>query len=176
MSKKLLAVIDYQNDFVCGSLGFPAATKIESGICRKIEKYHEEESDVLFTFDTHFDDYSTTQEGRFLPVVHCINQREGWQLYGKVATLRSHNDFTISKYCFGSIDFANFLTERQYDSIEFVGVVTDICVISNAVIAKAALPEAEIIIDAACVASNNAEAGQKALDIMKGLQMKVINA
>lgn len=174
--KKLLIVVDYQNDFVIGSLGFAKAREIENGICEKIKKYHLEGCDVLFTFDTHFDNYPATQEGRLLPVPHCIDQREGWQLYGEVSKLRFECDFTISKHCFGSIDLAHFLSEKQYDKIEFVGVVTDICVISNAVIAKAALPEAEIIIDAACVASNNEAAGKKALDIMAGLQMTILNA
>ncbi len=174
--KKLLVVVDYQNDFVCGSLGFPGAREIEASICEKIEKYHAEGSDVLFTFDTHFENYPSTQEGRNLPIAHCIDQCDGWQLYGNVANLRLKSDYTISKHCFGSIDLANFLLKNQYDRIEFVGVVTDICVISNAVIAKAALPEAEIIIDAACVASNNETAGKKALDVMAGLQMTILNA
>ncbi len=174
--KKLLVVVDYQNDFVCGSLGFTKAREIETSICEKIEKYHSEGSDVLFTFDTHFENYPSTQEGRKLPITHCIDQGEGWQLYGKVGALRLKSDYTISKHCFGSIDLANFLLKNQYDAVEFVGVVTDICVISNAVIAKAALPEAEIIVDAACVATNNEEAGKKALDVMAGLQMTILNA
>ena len=174
--KKLLVVVDYQNDFVCGSLGFSGAQEIETSICEKIEQYHNEGSDVLFTFDTHFENYPSTREGQKLPVAHCIDQSYGWQLYGNVSNLRLKSDYTISKHCFGSIDLANFLLKNKYDRIEFVGVVTDICVISNAVIAKAALPEAEIIIDASCVASNNEEAGKKALDVMAGLQMTIINA
>ncbi len=175
MMKKLLVVVDYQNDFVCGSLGFPAAAKIEDRLCEKIQKYHNEKDAVLFTLDTHYSDYDQTQEGRHLPVQHCIDGDFGWQLYGKVASLRLPTDYTISKHCFGSIDLATFLIKGQYDIIEFTGVVTDICVISNAIIAKAALPESEIIIDASCVASNNKSAEDKALDVMEGLQMTVIN-
>lgn len=175
MSKKLLVVVDYQNDFVCGSLGFEDAVAIEAPICQKIKEYHDNDYDVLFTLDTHYSDYSKTQEGKLLPIEHCLDGDFGWRLYGEVGKLRAPTDHTISKHCFGSIDLATFLINGQYDIIEFTGVVTDICVISNAVIAKAALPEAEIIVDAACVASNDKAAGEKALDVMSRLQMTIIN-
>lgn len=169
-----MIVVDYQNDFVSGALGFPAAEAIEGGILAKIRSYQECGDHVLFTFDTHYDEYYETQEGRRLPVKHCVQDSEGWQLYGRVKDLRDQDSIVISKYTFGSIDLADHLRKEQYDAVELVGVVTEICVISNAVIAKAALPEAEITIDAACTASHDPVLEQKALDVMAGLQMNVI--
>lgn len=175
MMKRLLIVVDYQNDFVSGALGFPAAEGIEENILAKIRSYQERGEQVLFTLDTHYDEYFETQEGRRLPIKHCVNESDGWQLYGRVGELRNQDSIVISKYTFGSIDLADHLRKEQYDAVELVGVVTEICVISNAVIAKAALPEAEIIIDASCTASYDPVREQKALDVMEGLQMNVIH-
>lgn len=173
--KRLLIVVDYQNDFVNGSLGFPEALAIEEGILAKIRSYQEKGDPVLFTFDTHFEEYHETQEGRKLPVKHCVRDSDGWQLYGKVKDLKREDSIVVSKYTFGSIDLADHLRKEQYDAVELVGVVTEICVISNAVIAKSALPEAEIIVDASCTASYDAALEQKAFDVMEGLQMTVIH-
>lgn len=173
--KKLLIVVDYQNDFVTGSLGFPKAVRIEENIYQKIKTYLEEDQEVVFTLDTHYKNYPDTQEGRKLPFLHCEHDTEGWQIYGKVAQLKNEKTKDFSKYTFGSMDLAKYLLGKDYDSIELVGVVTNICVIANAVLAKSALPEAEIIIDAACVASNDEEMEQKSLDVMENLQMQIIN-
>ena len=173
--KKLLIVVDYQNDFVCGTLGFPKAEQLEGAISAKIQQYRREGSDILFTLDTHYDDYLTTQEGKRLPISHCVDQSEGWHLYGDVETQRKPEDVTISKHSFGSLDLADYLTSHLYDRIELVGVVTNICVIANAIIAKTAQPEAEIVIDAGCVAGNDEALNNKALDVMAGLQMTIIN-
>lgn len=174
--KKILIVVDYQNDFVIGSLGFPEAEKIEGNIYNKIRQYTDNEDDVVFTLDTHYEEnYEKTQEGKKLPIMHCGHDTEGWELYGKIASLKSEKTQVFSKYTFGSIDLAEYLVGKDYDTVELVGVVTDICVISNAVLAKAALPEAEIIIDASCVASNQPELEKKAFEVMKNLQMTIIN-
>lgn len=173
--KKLLIVVDYQMDFVSGSLGFPKAAKLEEGIYQKIKDYKENNQDVIFTFDTHDIQYLQSQEGRKLPVEHCIKGSEGWKLYGKVAELCDKNTLSYEKPTFGSLELAEYLKDKEYESIEIVGLVSNICVISNAVLAKVALPEAEIVIDASCTASFDDSLNEKALDVMEGLQMKVIN-
>lgn len=173
--KKILVVVDYQNDFVTGSLGFEKAKALEDAIVRKIEQYKQKGDKVVFTFDTHEKNYMDTQEGKNLPVPHCIKNTEGWNLYGKLAEYCNEAAACFEKPTFGSMKLANYLAENQFDSVELVGVVSNICVISNAVLAKAALPEAEIIVDAACTASNDDSLNEKALDAMQGMQIKVIN-
>ncbi len=173
---KILIVVDYQNDFVTGSLGFSRAEAIEDAIYHKIGEYLKEGQDVAFTLDTHYSqNYEKSQEGKKLPIMHCDYESSGWELYGKIAQMKNDQTMTFSKYTFGSIDLAEYLKGREYDQVELVGVVTDICVISNAILVKAALPEAEIIIDALCVASHNPEMEKKAFDIMENLQMTVVN-
>ena len=177
MKKKLLIVVDYQNDFVAGSLGFPGAVAIEDNIAAKIQAYREleEAGQIIFTMDTHGKDYLKTQEGLNLPVEHCIKGFDGWQLYGKIGTLQTEEDLVFSKPTFGSLELADYLRTREdeYESVELVGVVTNICVISNMVIAKAAMPEVPIFIDADCVASNDEALGEAALAIMENLHVKV---
>ena len=173
--KKILVVVDYQKDFVDGSLGFEKAVALESRIEKKIKQYRGSGYEVAFTFDTHGDNYLNTQEGKNLPVPHCIVDTEGWNLYGKVATLYDENTRRFEKPTFGSMELAKYLSGNGYDSVELVGVVSNICVISNAILAKAALPEAEIIVDASCTASNDDSLNEKAFDVMEGMQIKVIN-
>ena len=100
--KQALIVVDYQNDFVDGALGFPKAKELEEPICQKIEQARKEGAEVIFTFDTHGGDYLSTQEGRKLPVPHCMKNSEGWQLYGRVAALKEEGDRCFEKPCFGS--------------------------------------------------------------------------
>lgn len=177
--KKLLIVVDYQNDFVTGTLGFEDAVKIENAIYNKMKDYEKNGQDIIFTLDTHYEDYSQTVEGENLPVAHCIHDTEGWKLFGKMKELdvlkEKGKAKCFSKFTFGSIDLAQDLLGKEFDSVELVGVVTDICIISNAILVKAALPEVEIIIDANCVASNNVEMGNKAFDIMENLHIKILN-
>lgn len=173
--KKLLIVVDYQNDFVSGSLGFPKAQELENKIASKIQAYRNNGDDVFFTFDTHNEDYLDTQEGRNLPVKHCICNTKGWELYNSVADMKKENDVCFNKNSFGSSELFSYLCDHSYESIELVGVVTNICVISNAVLAKTALPEVPVMVDAACVASNDESLNEKALDVMESLQIKVIN-
>ena len=177
--KKLLIVVDYQNDFVTGALGFDAAVKIEDRIVEKIQEYRQmgEDGEVIFTMDTHEEDYMETVEGKNLPVPHCLEDGEGWTLYGKVAEMAEVGDKMFCKPTFPSYDLAEYLRERayMYESVEFAGVVTNICVISNAMIAKAALPEVPVIVDAACCAGVTPESHRTALQAMKMCQIKVIN-
>ena len=173
--RSILLVIDYQQDFVDGALGFPQAVLLEDPIVQKIMAYRQNGQEILFTYDTHTADYLNTQEGRNLPVVHCIKGTPGWELYGKVAQLRRDTDTSIEKIAFGSMELAAYLAANQYDQVELVGVVSNICLISDAVLAKAALPEAEIIVDASCVASNDDRLNEAALAVMASMQIRIIN-
>lgn len=173
--KTALIVIDYQNDFVNGSLGFEQAKALDTIICDKMNHYLNEKQDILFTFDTHGTNYMDTQEGRHLPVPHCIAETEGWALYGNTASYLDKAAAVFRKETFGSLALAEFLKEQQYGQVELCGLVSNICVISNAVLAKAALPDAEIIVDASATASSLADLHEKALDVMQGLHITVTN-
>lgn len=173
--KKALVIVDYQNDFVSGSLGFPEAKDLENRIERKIIEALNAGDDLLFTFDTHGPEYLSSQEGRKLPVPHCEKGSEGWRLYGVVAQYLEKATKSFDKPTFGSLELAEYLKERGYDTVELVGLVSNICVVSNAILAKAALPEAEIIVDAACTSSANIELQEKAFDVLEGVQVTVTN-
>ena len=125
--KQALIVVDYQNDFVDGALGFPKAKELEEPICQKIEQARKEGAEVIFTFDTHGGDYLSTQEGRKLPVPHCMKNSEGWQLYGRVVALKEEGDRCFDKPCFGSWELGEYARQRQFDKIELCGVVSNIC-------------------------------------------------
>lgn len=173
--KRLLIVVDYQNDFVNGTLGFDGAELLERRIAEKICAYRQNNDDVTFTLDTHEENYLSTQEGKNLPIPHCIKNTDGGRLFGTIAALRKDTDRCFEKPTFGSDGLYEWLKTTDYTSIELVGLVSNICVISNAVLAKTALPEAEIIIDASCTAAADTAINKAALDVMSGLQMKVIN-
>lgn len=173
--KRCLIVVDYQKDFVDGSLGFEKAVTLDQGIAEKIRLYHSRGDDVMFTLDTHNDDYPATQEGKNLPVPHCIAGTPGHQLFGETATCRQKQDMVFFKPSFGSLELTCYLRTHPYQEIELVGVVTNICVISNAVLCKAALPEARVSVDASLCASNDEALHEKALDVMRGLQINVTN-
>lgn len=173
--KKLLIVVDYQNDFVDGSLGFPKAIGLEQAIAAKIAEYRKSAADIIFTFDTHTEHYLDTQEGKNLPVVHCVNGTAGWNLYGKIADLKQDRDLFFSKPTFGSAELFAYLQDNVFDSIELVGLVSNICVISNAILAKTALPEAAVMVDAACTASFDEALHNAALDVMASLQIQILN-
>lgn len=174
--KKCLIVVDYQNDFVSGSLGFLEAKELDDRIADKIKKYHENEDDVIFTFDTHNADYLKTREGCYLPVEHCIKGSEGHYLYGKTGESMGAEDRCFEKHTFGSDALYEYLKKSMYDSIELVGVVTNICVISNAVLAKTAQPETDIFVDATCVASSDTELNNAALKVMESLQIQIVTS
>lgn len=171
--KKLLVVIDYQNDFVDGALGFSGAEKLDELIVKRIEEYEKEGADIVATMDTHFDDYLDTVEGKNLPVKHCIKSTKGWELYGKTGK-KLENSRIFEKYTFGSTELGSFMMDNSYDKIELCGLVTNICIITNAIIAKSACPEAEILVDSSLIGSYDETLGQKAIDIMKNLHIRVI--
>lgn len=174
--KKLLVVVDYQNDFINGSLGFSGAEELDARIAKKVKQYHKDkEATVIYTQDTHKKNYLKTQEGKKLPVPHCIRDTEGWEVYGMTRDACGDRDLVIEKPTFGSMELMEIAEEEQFEQVELVGLVSNICVLTNAVLLKTALPEAEIIVDASCTACADSAMNEKALDIMEGLQITVTN-
>ena len=174
--ERYLFVIDYQKDFVDGALGFPGAEKLDEKIAAKVREYGK--GRVFFTRDTHFENYLENREGKNLPVVHCIKGSEGWQVYGETAKALAEVEAPgIDKLVFG-MDVtdpatANLLPETA-DEIELVGLVSNICVVSNAVVLQSKYPEATIIVDAACTDSFDKSLHEKVLDVLSGFQVKVL--
>ena len=171
---KLLIVVDYQNDFVDGALGFEGAEKLDEIIAQKIKEYHKNNDEVVFTLDTHYKDYSESLECKYLPVPHCIKDTEGHKLYGKTANSIGKNDKVFEKLTFPSLEVAVYLKDKAYECVEIVGLVSNICVLSNAIMVKSALPDTEIIVDANYTDSFDRSLHNKCLDIMEGLHIKVI--
>ena len=173
---RYLFVIDYQNDFVDGALGFPGAEKLDEKIAAKVRAYGK--GRVFFTRDTHFENYLETREGKNLPVVHCIKGSEGWQVYGETAKALAEVEAPgIDKLVFG-MDVTDPATAavlpETADEIELVGLVSNICVVSNAVVLQSKYPEATIIVDAACTDSFDKSLHEKVLDVLSGFQVKVL--
>ena len=177
--KELLVVIDYQNDFVNGALGFEGAEKLDGPIVEKIREYRRRGADVIFTRDTHRENYLETQEGRRLPVVHCIEGSHGHKIFGETAKQVQIGDMIIDKPSFGSVRLAELLRmadlEKPIDRVTLVGLCTDICVISNAMLLKAFLPETAIAVDASCCAGSSPQAHRTALDAMRACQIEIEN-
>lgn len=174
--KEALVVVDYQVDFVDGTLGFSGAQALEDGICAEIEGTRSAGNDVIFTFDTHSesaDEYLNTPEGKALPIPHCLRGSKGHALYGKVADCVRPEDARIFKPTFGSEALAALLKARGYTKITFVGLVSNICVISNAILAKTACPNAQVRVLSALTASPDAELHKAALDVMRSVQIIV---
>ena len=174
---RYLFVIDYQNDFVDGALGFPGAEKLDGKIAAKVRAYGKGKG--FFTRDTHFENYLQTREGRNLPVVHCIKGTKGWEIYGETAqALREVEAEGIDKLVFG-MDVTDPATAavlpESADEIELVGLVSNICVVSNAVVLQSKYPEASIVVDAACTDSFDKDLHTKVLDVLGGFQVKVVN-
>lgn len=172
---KYLVVIDIQNDFVSGALKNDDALPVVAGAAEKIRSFA---GKVIFTRDTHGEDYLSSQEGKFLPVPHCIRGTDGWQIVSGLDTIRKELDCpVIDKPSFGSMELAEFFREENkkepVESIELIGLDTDICVISNALILKAALPEVPVLVDAALCAGTTPENHQNALNAMKICQICV---
>ena len=168
---KYLIVVDMQNDFIDGALGTAEAVAIVPYVKEKIEKF---EGKVLFTRDTHEIDYLSTQEGRNLPVEHCIKGTNGWQIRSELDILRKTE--AIDKPTFGSTALVHLLQKaNDVEAVELIGLCTDICVISNAMLIKAAFPEVPVTVDAKCCAGVTPQSHQNALDAMKMCQIRVVN-
>ena len=168
---EILIVVDMQNDFIDGALGTAEAVAIVPYVKSLIENF---DGKVFFTRDTHFEDYMQTQEGRNLPVPHCIKGTDGWQIRSELDALRKTE--AIDKLTFGSSELAAILgKEESIDGITFVGLCTDICVISNAMVVKAFYPEVPLTVDAKGCAGVTPESHKRALEAMKTCQIRVIN-
>lgn len=169
----ILVVVDMQNDFINGTLGTAEAVKIVPAVKQKIEGF---DGKIFFTRDTHGEDYMTTAEGKKLPVEHCIRGTNGWEISSELDVSRAAEIF--DKPTFGSFELANAVVMENccepIESVTLIGLCTDICVISNAMLIKAALPEAEIIIDSCCCAGVTPESHNTALAAMKACQITII--
>lgn len=174
---KVLVVVDMQNDFIDGALGTPEAQAIVDNVVAKITGF---DGTVAFTQDTHSESYLNTQEGHILPVKHCVLDTHGWKLNDKVAeALNSVASEAFTKHTFGSTSLGSWLTlmesVKPLDEVVLVGLCTDICVISNALLIKAFLPEVKVTVDAACCAGVTPESHENALRAMKMCQVNIEN-
>lgn len=179
---KVLVIIDMQNDFIDGSLGTPEAVQI---VPRVVEKIRSWDGLIYATQDTHFPDYLDTQEGQILPVEHCIQGTWGWSIEPTVrqalteGASRNESTLYVTKATFGSCDLAELLAKRDreesIEEIQLAGLCTDICVISNALVLKAFMPDVPIAVDAACCAGVNPESHWNALNAMKMCQIGIYN-
>ncbi|MBR1477249.1 MAG: cysteine hydrolase [Lachnospiraceae bacterium] len=171
---KYLIVVDMQKDFVDGSLGTKEAVEIVPLVREKIKNF---DGKIIFTKDTHYADYLNTQEGQKLPVEHCIRGTEGWEIVPQLTKFTQGDKVQVfEKNTFGSTELAEYLKKRSYDidSIEFVGLCTDICVISNALLIKANMPEIKLIADSKCMAGVTPEKHNAALETMRSCQIEII--
>ena len=176
----ILVVVDMQNDFISGVLGTKEAQNIVGNVCEKIRAFN---GDILVTLDTHETDYLKTQEGMHLPVEHCIKKTDGWRLQEDVQSAITEKETAgckvayFEKPTFGSTDLANYLAKRNTDEpieqITLIGVCTDICVVSNAILLKAVLPEVELVVDTSCCAGVTPEKHQAALETMCSCQIRI---
>jgi len=179
---KILIVVDMQNDFISGALGTPAAEAIVPKVMEKISQW---EGDIFVTQDTHDKEYLSTQEGRLLPVIHCVEETYGWEIDHTVQAILSAKNAAFSnvtyltKNTFGCRSLAQALSALHMDipieEIQLVGLCTDICVISNAMTIKTFLPDVPICVDAACCAGVTSESHANALSAMKACQIHIIN-
>ncbi len=173
--KKILVVVDIQNDFVDGALGTPEAIAIIDNAADKIKNF---DGDIFVTYDTHYENYMDTQEGKKLPVPHCIKGTKGWELNSKIADALKGKDYkTVEKLTFGSVDLPSLVKETIGDDsaeITLIGLCTDICVVSNALLLKANLLDAKIFVDSACCAGVTPQTHNAALDTMRCCQINII--
>ena len=164
---KILIVVDMQNDFVSGSLGTAEARDIVTKLRAKFDSF---DGDVIFTRDTHNEDYLKTNEGKHLPVEHCIKGSWGWEI---IDELKPYVKKVIDKPTFGSTELVEYLKTKNYDSFELCGLCTDICVVSNALLIKANFYEAEVSVDSDCCAGVTVNSHNSALETMKMCQIEV---
>ena len=167
---RTLIVVDMQNDFITGPLGNEEARAIVSKGKKKIEEYLERGDEIIFTQDTHSEDYLDTMEGKHLPIVHCIKNTEGWKIADGLDVPEATH---INKQQFGYM-YIGLHTNLDNKEVEIIGLDTDICVISNALIIKAEFPDAEVFVDASCCAGSTPERHRDALEVMKSCQINVI--
>ena len=172
---KILVVVDMQNDFITGSLGSPEAQAIVPNVKKKIEEAAKNGDLIVYTKDTHFQDYLDTKEGKKLPVEHCLINSDGWQIPDEILPPVGYtNTEVIEKYTFGSLLLAELLARVECDEIELVGLCTDICVVSNALLLKARVyNDIDISVDATCCAGVTPESHEAALKTMEMCQINI---
>ena len=173
--KNVLIVVDMQNDFVSGSLGTKEAESIVDAVVKKVEDF---DGEVIFTRDTHCINYMDTQEGKNLPVIHCVKDTDGWQIIPVLDKIcRERNAKCYDKPTFGCTALAEDLKKRYEDheiaSVELIGLCTDICVVSNALLVKAFMPELQVSVDSVCCAGVTPEKHEAALETMRSCQIFV---
>lgn len=168
---RLLIVVDMQNDFIDGSLGTEEARGIVPRVAARVSEYLADGGEVIFTLDTHGDDYPDTLEGKKLPVKHCLKGSRGWELCSELAEIEGKR---FEKDTFGSRECAEYVQKGNYSRIELVGLCTDICVISNAMLLKAFVPQTPVQVNAACCAGVTPESHQNALKAMEMCQIEII--
>ena len=185
---KVFVIVDCQNDFIDGSLGTAEAQAIVPRIVEKINNMSDKENTlVLFTKDTHYENYFDTLEGSILPIKHCIENTPGWSINKEIVAAVKKYDFLgysskkiinsrVYKNTFGSDDLEEFFVKHkeEIESVEFVGLCTDICVISNVLMARQKMPNTEIIVDKACCAGVSPDKHEAALEVMRSCQINVI--
>jgi len=172
--KKLLVMVDLQHDFIDGALGTKEAVAIIPNVVDKISKW---DGDIVCTMDTHYENYLTTSEGKKLPVVHCVEDSDGWQINDRVCVAVKTSEKNVKvfkKNTFGSVELGEYIKAEGYDYVEFIGLCTDICVISNVMITKAMIPEAVIVVDSSCCAGVTTESHTNAIEAMKMCQIDII--
>ena len=178
--KKILIVVDMQKDFIDGALRTPEAAAIVPAVVRKIESYAAAGDIVVVTRDTHQGNYLDTQEGKFLPVPHCLENTEGWQLDARVTAALPNDAVYFNKPTFGStalVDFVGTYVKEFGETkvqVELVGLCTDICVVSNVLGTKAWLPETPLTVDSSCCAGVTPESHETALATMRSCQVKIV--
>ncbi len=168
---KVLIVVDMQNDFIDGALGSPEALAIVEKVRKKVESF---DGEIIFTQDTHYEDYLSTQEGKKLPVPHCIRDTKGWEICDELELFAENR---ITKETFGCLGLPECILDwfgEEPEEIQLVGLCTDICVISNAMIVKTAFPEIPVIVDSSCCAGVTPQSHENALSAMKAVQIEII--
>ena len=172
--KKILVVVDMQKDFVDGALGSREAVAIVPAVAKKVEEF---DGDIFVTYDTHRENYMETAEGKKLPVPHCIKGTDGWELNAEVAKALANKRYTpVEKVTFGSVDLPRLIKKTVGEdefTVEIIGLCTDICVVSNALIIKANFPETPVSVEAACCAGVTPEKHEAALETMRSCQIDV---
>ncbi|MCR2038628.1 cysteine hydrolase family protein [Campylobacter helveticus] len=169
--KKVFVLVDYQNDFIDGSLGFEKAPSIKSEILKLLSEF---EGDLLITYDTHLEDYLQTREGQNLPIKHCIKGTKGWDMPSEFAPFLSKAKKIFHKNTFGSIEFANFIEKSDYEEIHFCGLVSHICVFFNVILAFCAKPNAALILHKNATTSFDEALENHAFELLKSYGVKLV--
>ncbi len=168
---RALIVVDMQNDFVTGSLGTKEAEAIVPAVEDKIKNRLEEGWDIIFTRDTHEESYLSTKEGKKLPVRHCIRGTEGFEI---IKELKPYAKQIIDKPTFGSVRLVETVADKEYEEVELIGLCTDICVVSNALLLKAHFPELQLEVDPSCCAGVTPKSHEAAIETMKMCQIDMV--